>query len=241
MLQVFEASVKGHKIAPLKMVTTLTIQAALSKTLAKELGGDELYRKNETLVEFTNHGFDHDIDAANVSFYPMPGTPAEKSALLHLQNVSVTGFSATKLDGSGASVEFHIVDDGRAVPIVEFLDQVRGWNGRIEVEELQQQLPMGLCRCGAPAEDHVGGTGANPDTQCEKYEPADEAPKGRPKPPAKKGRGAQPRKEEGTVPPLGEPETTGNRKGAKKLAPKKPGGKGGNKSGANRGPGGKKK
>jgi hypothetical protein len=249
MITVYETSIKGHKIAPLKVVTTLTIECALSQELARDLGGEHLYLKNGVLSEFADHGFAHDIDAARVSFFPLPGTPAEKEALLHLPNCSISGFSAQRLDGEGAKVTFSLSTNDYAVPIVEFLVNVRGWSGRLSIEELQTDLPIGVCKCGAPAEDHVGGTGANPDTKCEQFELADtRRKKGLPKPPKKRGRGAQPRPDSETAAAAGDasagstavvdgkvvdvrPTKSGQARliprkpkgGAKKAAPKKPG------------------
>jgi hypothetical protein len=203
MMKVYEASIRGHKVSPAKMVTTLTIEAALSHELAQELGCNELYRKGGELIEFTGHGFDHNIDAARVTFFPMPGTPGEDSALMCLRSCTVNGFYATRLDGAGAKVEFHVVTDVDAVLIVEFERDIRGWNGRLDIEPLQQELLE-------------AGNGQSAERL--------------PAPPKKRGRGGVPQKasEEEVSSEVvhalhsGEADVKVNKKGSARLVPRKP-------------------
>jgi hypothetical protein len=217
MLQIYEASVTGStkfKAIGQKLVSTMKIQGALSEALAKELGNGELYKKNGTLTEFTSHGFDHDIEAADVTLFGMPGTPGENDSLLHLPSCSVKNFVAAKLDGTGATITFDVTTDILAKAIVGFLDDVRGWNGRVDIQELQQELPM-----------------------------EGEAPADLPKPPAKRGRGAQPKpadEEEKSVAAVedlaaGAADVKPTKSGKARLIPRKPGG------GEKRGPGRSKK
>jgi hypothetical protein len=245
MLEIFEASVTGttgFRSTGEKLVSSIPIEGALSEVLAKELGNGELYRKNGALTEFTSHGFDHDIEAARVSFYPLPGTPAEKDALLHIPSCSVKSFAATKLDGSGATVSFKITTDILAKAIIAFLDDVRGWSGRLMIEELQQELPLeqGLaCTCGHLHLFKEGTTEVNteecvdPECACGEFKEQKARKKGLPAPPKKRGRGAQPKAEEATgaevvhVLHTGEADVKVTKSGKARLVPRKP--KGGEK------------
>jgi len=164
----YEASLKGavsNKNTGESLVSKINIRCALTAELAAELGNAELYRPNGTLTEFTSHGFTYEIDTAEISFLPMPGTCVEDDVLLHLPSCSVGSFWASRLTGGGAALDFTITTNGMAPAITNFQNDVRGWSGRLEILPLQDEL-------------FTEGEG--------------EAPAGRPKPSKKRGRGAQP-------------------------------------------------